>query len=168
MIEEDKEPGQQAYEDSVATDDGVGWLTGLPRSTWAKLPENIKQLWSRRHSVSVAPASDAKSNGDAFAQFLKDGAEECKKHHTCMSFFVNEEGQCVELILDTAVSTYTKWIPGERGDVGLLLCQKTDRVVGCTLPLMNRKLVVHYEGPLRINCGFRKQDDEKGIPGATP
>lgn len=167
MTTDNKEPGQQAYEDSAAANGGVGWLTGLPRPPWSQLPENIRQLWANKKTFE-ATVSDTTPNGDVFAEFLKAGVEECKKNHTCMSLFVNEEGQCVELILDTSIATYTKWIPGERGDVGLLLSQETNRVVGCTLPLMNRKLAVHYEGPIRINCGFRKQDGEETLPGATP
>lgn len=75
-----------------------------------------------------------------------------------MALSVSEEGRIVELLLDTSVSTYSQHIPGEGGDIALIRDQETDRVVGVHLPLRNRKLCVHHDGPIRINSGFLKSD----------
>ena len=79
-----------------------------------------------------------------------------QKYETCMALFVNEDGSSVELILDTGVSTYSEWIPGEGGDICLLRCQETKAVMGVHLPLYKQNLVVSHQGPIRINTGFRK------------
>lgn len=92
------------------------------------------------------------------ADFLKHAKEECEKYETCMSLSVSEDGQSVTLVLDTSVPTYSQWIDGEGGDICLFRCRETDKVVGSRLPLMNRKLCVHHDGPIRINAGFRKGD----------
>ena len=84
--------------------------------------------------------------------------EESKRYAPCMSLSVSDEGKSVELVLDTSASTYAEWIPGEGGDICLLRCQETKRVVGCFLPLMNRKLLIQHDGPIRINAGFRLTD----------
>lgn len=94
------------------------------------------------------------------ADFLKEAIEESKKYETCMALTVHEEGDAVELILDTGVSTYGQWIKGEGADICLYRCQETDRVIGCRLPLMKRNLSVFHEGPLKINEGFRKEESD--------
>ncbi len=93
-----------------------------------------------------------------FAEYIEAGLAECDKYETCMSLHVHEKGLYVELLLDTAVPYYDEWIKGEGGDICLYRCQETGKVVGCHLPLMNKKLVVHYDGPLRINEGFLKDE----------
>jgi len=94
---------------------------------------------------------------DELAKFLSENAEECKKYETCMSLDVSENGGAVELNLDTAIANYLDWIPGEGGDIGLLRCCDTNKVVGVRLPLLKQNLVVHHTGPLRINEGFLKE-----------
>lgn len=81
--------------------------------------------------------------------------EEANEYMSCMSVSVSEHGLSVELVLDTSISTHGEWIKEEGGDICLLRCSKTNRVVGCNLPLMNRRLSVHYDGPIVINDGFR-------------
>jgi hypothetical protein len=76
----------------------------------------------------------------------------------CMALTVCMESNCVELWLDTELSTYTEWLPGEGSDIGLMRCLETGRVVGIRLPLRRNNLCVHYDGPIRINAGFRKGD----------
>lgn len=94
---------------------------------------------------------------DAFVEFLKD-IEESKGH--CMSLSVNKDGDCVELYLDTSLSTFDEWIPGEGGDIGLIRDQDTKRVVGVRLPLLRNNLAVFHDGPLRVNDGFLKSSIE--------
>lgn len=84
--------------------------------------------------------------------------EEAKGYMPCMSLRVSESGLSVELVLDTNVATYGEWISGEGGDICLLRCNDTHRVIGCHLPLMNRRLSVQHDGPIRINAGFRVED----------
>ncbi len=93
-----------------------------------------------------------------FGEFLTRAAKKAENYQSCMALSVSEEGKHVELILDTSIATYGDWIKGEGGDICLLRCQKTDRVVGCHLPLMDRKLCIHHDGPIRINAGFLKED----------
>ena len=88
---------------------------------------------------------------------LIKSALECQKYETCMSLYVSEEGDRVELILDTSLDTYSEWIKGEGADIALIRERGSDRVVGCTLPLLNNKLVVSHSGPIKVNEGFLKQ-----------
>lgn len=73
-----------------------------------------------------------------------------------MSLRVDEDGDAVTLLLDTGLSTYSESIPGEGADICLMRCQKTHKVVGCRLPLVNRRLGISYDGPIKINEGFLK------------
>lgn len=93
---------------------------------------------------------------DRFSQMI----EESKKYDTCMALTVSEEGKSVELLLETGTGHYLDWIPGEGGDIGLLRDRETNRVVGVHLPLLNNKLVVQYRGPLRVNEGFLKDEQQ--------
>ena len=104
--------------------------------------------------------SDALTNEDGFAQFLKQAGEEAEKYETCMSLYVNNDGNSVELVLDTSVPTYGDWIKGEGGDISLIRSRETGKVMGCRLPLYNKKLCIYHDGPIRINAGFRKEEDE--------
>ncbi len=90
------------------------------------------------------------------AEFLKMPME----YETCMSLSVNQHSHSVSLYLDTGISTYGEWIKGEGGDICLIRCQETKRVIGCHLPLMKNNLVVSHEGPIRINCGFKKTEEK--------
>lgn len=95
----------------------------------------------------------------SLAEFLKEAAEEGEKYEKCMSLSVSEQGDSVELVLDTGSGQYYgDWIEGEGGDICLLRDCETNKVIGCHLPLYNKKLAVFYEGPIRINAGFRKSD----------
>ena len=76
----------------------------------------------------------------------------------CMSLYVNQDGHCVELFLDTELDYYLEWIKGEGADIGLLRCRETKRVVGVCLPLLRNNLVVNHTGPIRINSGFKVED----------
>jgi len=93
---------------------------------------------------------------DEIARLVADAGQ----YENCMSLTVDEDGSAVELVLDNRVSTYGDWIKGEGADIHLLRCMKTDKVVGCRLPLMLNKLVVQHEGPIRINGGFKKPSGE--------
>ena len=85
-------------------------------------------------------------------------AAEAEQYDTCMALNVSEDGKAVELWLDTSIATYSEWIKGEGADITLMRDQETGRVVGCRLLLMNRKLCVHHDGPIRINAGFLKDN----------
>ena len=98
------------------------------------------------------------SDGREFAEMLKQMAIEADRYETSMSLYVSTEGKHVELILDTGCDRwYLDWIPGERGDAGLLREFWTNRVVGVSLPLRNDRLTVNYDGPIKINDGFLKE-----------
>ena len=91
-----------------------------------------------------------------FVKRLMEIAKEAEKNETCMSLNVSEEGQAVELLLDTSLDTYSEWIEGEGSDICLIRHQESGRVVGVRLPLLTLKLSVFHDGPIRINAGFRK------------
>lgn len=94
-----------------------------------------------------------------FGEVLMELAEQAAGYESeCMSLTVSEEGHRVELLLDNSIATYSEWIEGEGADIGLTRCLETKRVVGVTLPLLQRRLCVHHDGPIRINAGFRKSD----------
>ena len=95
---------------------------------------------------------------DDFDKTIEASIAEAAKYETCMGLNVNEDGKSVELILDTGVSTYAEWIPGEGGDICLIRCRETKKVMGVHLPLYKRNLCVHHQGPIRINAGFRKDE----------
>lgn len=83
---------------------------------------------------------------------------EAASYEPCMSLCVEQDGKAVELLLDTGISTYSEWIPGEGGDICLLRCRETKRVVGVRLPLINEKLAVFHKGQLRVNGGFKRAE----------
>jgi hypothetical protein len=76
---------------------------------------------------------------------MEDLIEEAKQHQTCMALTVHEEGNTVELCLDTSIATYGEWIKGEGADICLLRSMETGKVMGCLLPLLNDKLVIRRE-----------------------
>jgi len=91
--------------------------------------------------------------------------ERSKEYDKCMMVSVCEEGQSVELVLDTSISHYTEWIKGEGADIHLLISFDTDKVIGVRLPLMDKKLAVFYDGPIKINEGYKKEisTNSKGV-----
>lgn len=97
---------------------------------------------------------------DDFAAFLSRAIEESGKYEPCMSLSVHEDGNAVELNLDTSVASYSEGIKGEGSDIGLFRSLDTRKVVGVRLPLYRKNLVVSHTGDIRINCGFRKEDAE--------
>ncbi len=107
-------------------------------------------------SASEGPAQI----GDSLAKFLLEAEEKAKKNKTCMAIYVCQESHSVELLLDTGVSTYGDWIKGEGADICLIRCQETHKVYGVRLPLYNERLLVQYDGPIRVNAPFRKDEEE--------
>lgn len=105
--------------------------------------------------LPAEPAEPAEN----FATAIKQADEESKQHEPCMSLQVCEEGQTVELYLDTSANTYSEWIPAEGGDIGLMRDQESKRVMGVRLPLYCNNLAVFHEGPLRINAWFKKESE---------
>ena len=97
---------------------------------------------------------------EGLAEFLKEAMEKSKRYKPCMSLHVSEESLSVELILDPTVATYGEWIEGEGADICLYRSIETKEVIGCRLPLKNKLLGVSYDGPIRVNSGFRNQDEE--------
>lgn len=97
------------------------------------------------------------------ADRLKEIQKSAQQYEPCMSLFINADGGCVELYLDTSLETYDEWIPGEGSDIGLIRCRKTNKVVGVRLPKLRDNLVVDHLGPIRINEGFLRklQPDEE-------
>lgn len=84
---------------------------------------------------------------------------EADKYQSCMSLVVSQSGRFVELTLDNSRPTYGKWIEGfVGGDCGLICDAETNEVIGITLRLIDNKLSVFHEGPLRINAGFLKSE----------
>lgn len=98
------------------------------------------------------------TKNDEFEEFLKDAAKEMGKYDSCMSLYVCEDSDSVELCLDTSANTYSEWIEGEGADIGLMRCFETKKVMGVRLPLYRNNLAVDHKGPIRINAGFRKKD----------
>ena len=96
---------------------------------------------------------------ELLAVVLKQMIEDSKNYNHCMTLYVCNDSQSVDLILDTGVSYYGEWIKGEGGDICLYRCRETRRVVGVHLPLMRNNLSVWHDGPLRINNGFVKTDE---------
>ena len=95
---------------------------------------------------------------EAFIKILDRAIAESAKYQSCMSLHVQEDGQRVTLLLDTSLDTYHEWIPGEGADIGLIRDRETKKTVGIDLPLLNHRLCVHHDGPIRINAGFRKEE----------
>ena len=114
---------------------------------------------NKKHVISV-PGPEKRDGIGAIglADYLASKKDEIRQNDFCMALIVNDTGQSVELYLDTSIDTYSEHIEGEGGDIGLMRCMKTNKVVGCRLPLMNGKLAVRHDGPIRINAAFRKSD----------
>jgi uncharacterized Fe-S cluster protein YjdI len=103
---------------------------------------------------------------------LKEWAEqliaESKRYEPCMSVFVSEAGQYVELRIDTSRPTYGRHVPGIVGGDCCLLCDfETDEIIGVHLRVIHQKLQVCHDGPLRINEGFLKEESTVDTPTRT-
>ena len=92
----------------------------------------------------------------AFKDAVMNGFDQ--EYQTCMALIIDEKSKSVSLFLDTSRAVYLEWIEGEGGDIGLLRDAVTGKVVGIDLPLIDNKLSVRHEGPIRINSGFKKDD----------
>jgi uncharacterized protein (DUF433 family) len=144
----------------------AGWsdadlLADFPHLT----PENLAAAWEYAAEHESEIATEIAENEAAgledrptLIEILKAGVEECRKYETCMALHVSEDGKSVDLVLDTSRAYYGEWIKGEGADICLYRDMDTNEVVGCHLPLMDRKLVVSHRGPFRLNEGFRKED----------
>jgi len=82
------------------------------------------------------------------------------KYLPCMSVMVDEEANTVELLTEQGVQTYAEWIAGEGADICLHRDMETKKVVGVTLECRGNRLVVHHEGPMRINTGFKAEEHD--------
>jgi hypothetical protein len=101
---------------------------------------------------------------------LQEAAEqliaESKRYESAMSLFVSEEGQFVRLLLDTSRHCYNDSGYGiVGGDCGLLRDMETNEVIGIKLRVINNKLMVGHDGPLRVNQGFLKEECKDGQDG---
>jgi hypothetical protein len=76
-----------------------------------------------------------------------------------MSLRVDKAEDAVELLLDTSLDMYSESIQGEGADVWLIRNEWSGNVIGVRLPLLRDNLVVLHDGPLRINEGFRADDE---------
>ena len=111
--------------------------------------------------VALVKMTEHEKRSEDWANVMGELCRQAEKYESCMSLAVDERGLSVELNLDTSLATFAEWIPGEGGDIALLRCCETKRVVGVHLPLMRNNLCVQHEGPIRINTGFLKTDEVK-------
>ena len=86
--------------------------------------------------------------------------KEATKYKQCASLWIDKDASRVELLLDTNVSTYNEWIPGEGADISLVRCRKTNKVIGVNLPLYQTDFsIFHTDGiRIRINDGFKQNE----------
>lgn len=94
-----------------------------------------------------------------FDKFIEDGLAEAAQYEPCMALCVREHD--VELLLETSLNTYRYYtmLETHSGNVVQLECiidRDTEQIVGVCLPLLNQKLGITHDGPIRINAGFRK------------
>lgn len=113
---------------------------------------NIPELISRLRDYQECHDGDVDEAADALEEMYNE-----REYESCMSLYVDEYGKSVELLLDTSITTYAEWIPGEGGDISLIRCQETKKVVGVYLPLLRTNLCVGHTGPMCINTGFEKK-----------
>ena len=62
-----------------------------------------------------------------------------------MRLSVSNKGSSVELFLDTSIPSYSEHIEGEGADICLYKSQESGKVVGCRLPLYNKKLIINND-----------------------
>lgn len=79
---------------------------------------------------------------DDLGPFLKQAAALAEKQPPYTSLLIDEEGGCVDLVLDTKRATICEWIKGEGADICLYRDRDTGKVVGCHLPLYQKELRV--------------------------
>lgn len=143
-------PVQQLVADLLAANPA---LTSAEIAAELNRPERqISEILNTLESLGAIDEANQPTLADALLML----GREADKYEPSMSLYVSDDGKFVELCIDPTVSTYADWIPGEGGDICLTRCRETKRVVGCCLPLLNRKLSVWHDGPLRINEGFKK------------
>lgn len=104
---------------------------------------NAKRLSGRR-SVRRRPGGrcEGASLSVDLAHLLKELAANVDNVPPCTSLYMNHDGDCIELYTDTHASTYSEWINGEGGDIGLVREDETNKVVGIRLPMRRKRLVV--------------------------
>ena len=84
--------------------------------------------------------------------------EESRTYEPSATLWIDKESDRVELILDTAACVYNECIKGERADISLVRCSKTNKVIGINLPLYQTKFsIFHTDGvQVKINEGYKK------------
>ena len=89
-----------------------------------------------------------------------DWVEDSKKYKPCASLWIDKENDRIELLLDSSVSTYNERIKGERADISLIRCDKTNKVIGVNLPLHQTDFSIFHSDGIRvkINEGFLKEN----------
>ena len=91
-----------------------------------------------------------------FGKLLLLAAEKAKDSVPCMFVRVDEFG--VDIILDTSITFNGEWIPGEGGDICLYRDRTNNNVVGAYLPLLQNRITVWTDMPLKINEGWSNED----------
>ena len=94
-----------------------------------------------------------------FVNAIKQLIEESEKYDSCMGLYVCKESNAVELTTDTSIPYYSEHIKGEGYDIAIYRSLITNKVVGIRLPLLNDKLCIHHDGPIKINEGFLKSPE---------
>lgn len=120
------------------------WGIGLP----ADDPKaQDRQTWEGKNWLgeTLTQVRDFLALDDASKEILA-ACEQAAKVPAMMTFDVDFRSSAVELILDTKANYYGEWIKGEGGDICLYRDQETKKVVGCYLPLYQKKLLVSYRG----------------------
>lgn len=112
----------------------------------------------RKVIVALRQSAPQATERDKVQDAISAAIADCQDYCPCMSLEVSRDGKSVTLHLDTALDTIDEWIPGEGADISLMRHRETGKVAGVRLPLYNELLVVSYDGPLRVNAGFRKDD----------
>ncbi|KKN09811.1 hypothetical protein LCGC14_1042840 [marine sediment metagenome] len=67
---------------------------------------------------------------DDFVAYLKRAAATAATQSPCTALLIDEEGSCVDLVLDTKRATTSEWIKGEGADICLYRDRDTGKVVG--------------------------------------
>jgi len=79
--------------------------------------------------------------------------------HPCTSLIIDEEARTIDLVTDPDAVPYSEWIEGEGADICLHRDMTTKKVIGAHLELKVNRLAVFHSGPIRINAGFRKDEN---------
>jgi len=129
-----------------------GRLTDTDRQLMIRAADELERLSTSDYTEEELSA--AGKYIPAEPREVEDERPETYDH--CMALTVDDEAQRVELLLDTQPMTYSQWIEGEGADICIIRHLETNRVVGVTLPLIRRNLVVYHKGEWRLNEGFRR------------